>query len=224
MFVTDTRFAVGRLNPDGSLDSTFGSFGRVVIDFPGDFERIQDITIQPDGKIFVVGRANHYNFAIARIISNGILDSTFNGTGILQVDFTGGLDYGYASVLQTDGKLVVGGSATNTSGNYDFSIVRLLNNLNIGIVDLHNNFSKTLLYPNPVEQISTLEYSLKYPTTISINLIDAQGRQIKTFVDNQKQQEGEHQEFLEFPNELEKGVYVIIISSTEGRINIKTIK
>lgn len=220
----DTRFAIGRLNSDGVLDSTFGAFGRVVIDFLGDFERIHDMVIQPDGKMVFVGEANNSEFAIVRIDVNGNLDNTFNGTGKLEIDFAGGWDYGYACVLQSDGKLVVDGSATNSSGNYDFSLVRLLNDLNLGVIDLDNDFSTTLFYPNPVEQKSVLKYSLKDDETISINLVDIQGKKIQTFIDNQKQLKGEHLEFLEFSNELSKGVYFITIASKTSSVNVKIIK
>jgi uncharacterized delta-60 repeat protein len=228
--IYDTRFAVGRLNSDGSMDSTFGTFGRAVIDFPENFERIHDVAIQPDGKIFLIGETQlvptiNSDIAIARINSNGTLDNTFNSTGKLQIDFIAGYsDYGYASILQSDGKLLVAGSSEITLGKYEFALVRLLNNLNLGIVDFHTNSPMAFFYPNPIEQNSTLEYSLKNSETVSISLFDVQGKRIKVFVDNQKQQKGDYQQLLEFPTDLAKGVYFIIMSSSEGQLNIKIVK
>src|SRR5262245_40277122 len=84
----DADFALTRYNQDGSLDSTFGSGGKVTTDFFGDIDLGLGVAIQPpDGKIIVVGTAvkpaaDHYDtfYALARYQSNGALDTTF-GTG-----------------------------------------------------------------------------------------------------------------------------------------------
>ena len=43
-------FAIARYHADGSLDSGFDGDGKVLTDF-GDFDRAEDVAIQPDGKI-----------------------------------------------------------------------------------------------------------------------------------------------------------------------------
>ena len=50
-------FVVARYNPDGTLDRTFGSRGRVRTDFPGLAAVPSSVVIQPDGKIVVAGGA-----------------------------------------------------------------------------------------------------------------------------------------------------------------------
>ena len=64
-------FALVRLNPDGTLDSSFGVGGRVNHDFGGGVAIAYGVTLQADGKIVTAGNAymndtNHYDFALAR--------------------------------------------------------------------------------------------------------------------------------------------------------------
>jgi uncharacterized delta-60 repeat protein len=73
--MSDTDFALARYNPDGSLDSTFGSGGTVTTDFFGTEDDVFAVLIQPDGKIVAVGSANDpadfYDFAPVRYLGNG---------------------------------------------------------------------------------------------------------------------------------------------------------
>jgi uncharacterized delta-60 repeat protein len=97
---------IARLNSDGSYDNSFQS------GYPG---MVFAVALQADGKIIIGGSFTSYNgvsiYRLARINSNGTLDATFNtGTGAL----------GSVSVsciaIQTDGKIVFGGSFTNFDG------------------------------------------------------------------------------------------------------------
>jgi uncharacterized delta-60 repeat protein len=93
---------VARLNADGSLDTTFNPSvtGASLCD-------VLSVLVQPDGKIVFGGKFTSVNGAarpsIARLNADGTLDSTF------QPDSNGG-DYVFAVALQTDGKIVAGGS------------------------------------------------------------------------------------------------------------------
>ena len=48
---TDTDFAVARYNPDGSLDGTFGTGGKVFTPIGSGNDDGSRVTLQPDGKI-----------------------------------------------------------------------------------------------------------------------------------------------------------------------------
>ena len=67
-------FALVRLNPDGSLDSTFGSGGKVNHDFGGGVALAYGVAVQADGRIVTAGTAymgepNSYDYALARYLS-----------------------------------------------------------------------------------------------------------------------------------------------------------
>jgi uncharacterized delta-60 repeat protein len=86
------EFAVARFNPNGSLDASFGTGGRVSTEFfspplQGAQEFAHAVLVQPDGKILVAGSARQgqnrfapIQGAIARYNSDGSLDTGF-GTG-----------------------------------------------------------------------------------------------------------------------------------------------
>lgn len=119
-------FALARYNADGSLDTTFGSGGKVITSFGGNGDTVaNDVTIQSDGKVVVVGSAGivdnaHRSIAVARYNSDGTLDSTFGNGGKVATNFQAGSDDAASGVaVQNGGKLVVGGGTSN-----HFAVVR----------------------------------------------------------------------------------------------------
>ncbi|HZN68882.1 MAG TPA: proprotein convertase P-domain-containing protein [Tepidisphaeraceae bacterium] len=115
------NFLVARLNTDGSMDTSFGTGGLVEMDF-GAEDGIEDLLIQPDGKIVVGGwtgtlnNATTANFALARLNTNGTPDTTFGLSGRVVTDFAGSEDRIYALALQPDNKILAVGRGT-VSGN-----------------------------------------------------------------------------------------------------------
>jgi uncharacterized delta-60 repeat protein len=109
--ITLDHLALARLNPDGSLDSSFDEDGKVYCyDFIWGF----DLALQPDGKIIAAGFTNlggptNADFALARYNPDGSLDATFDGDGMLTTDFDNGFDGATAIALQPDEKIVVAG-------------------------------------------------------------------------------------------------------------------
>ena len=117
-----SSFALVRYNIDGALDATFGSAGIVTTDFDLG-SGASDLVIQPDGKILAGGTAfsnnsNTLDFAIVRYNANGSLDSNFGSGGKVITDFFGSTDQATAIALQSDGKIVLGGSAFNPAPPY----------------------------------------------------------------------------------------------------------
>src|SRR5437016_3700896 len=85
----------------GSLDPTFGTAGKVVVDLGFD-DHATAIAAAPDGKLVVVGfdaTATFLNFEIVRLTANGTPDPTFNGDGRKSVTF-GGTDVATAVAVQ----------------------------------------------------------------------------------------------------------------------------
>ncbi len=102
-----TRNYIGRLNHDGSPDTTFN---------PGASNFVRALAVQPDGKILVGGdftrlggggTGTEFRNYIGRLNADGSLDTTFNpGTN----------GYVYALAVQPDGKILVGGDLTRLGG------------------------------------------------------------------------------------------------------------
>jgi uncharacterized delta-60 repeat protein len=119
-------FGVVRYNTNGTLDTSFGGSGIVVIQLTVNYDGAEAVAIQPDGKIVVVG--SHYNcfcidssFAVLRFNPNGTLDTSFNGTGRIITSVNSSRDYAHSVAIQADGKIVVAGSS---GANDDFALVR----------------------------------------------------------------------------------------------------
>ena len=122
-------FALARYNADGSLDSSFGSGGKVTDSIGPGSDAIQDIALQPDGKIVVAGfstaAATSDDFALARYNANGTLDTSFGSGGHVVTVFDTDYDDAYAVLLQPDGKIAAVGAAGNATGTqYFFALAR----------------------------------------------------------------------------------------------------
>lgn len=112
-----SSFALARYQPDGRLDTSFGSGGIVT----GPCCGASALALQPDGKVVLAGstsRANRASFGIvSRYGPNGSLDDTFGSGGVAE-----GPDGGFADlVLQPDGKIVAAGTAPEA---YAFRLAR----------------------------------------------------------------------------------------------------
>lgn len=136
--MSDTDFALARYNPDGSLDTTFGSGGTVMTDFLGHEDDAFSVLIQPDGKIVAVGSANDpatfYDFAAVRYLSNGTLDTTFGVAGKVHTDFGDqNFDRARSAALQPNGRIVAAGFAISQNGlSQNFAVARYTSN---GVLD-----------------------------------------------------------------------------------------
>ncbi|MGE3840611.1 MAG: hypothetical protein AB7I50_03415, partial [Vicinamibacterales bacterium] len=114
---TSEDFFVVRVTPGGTLDSTFGTGGKALVDF-GASDQATAIARQPDGKIVIAGTSAN-DFVVARLLANGTPDSAFSADGMTLAEI-GGTATGVA--LLSNGKIVVGGLAvTNSFGMAMFS-------------------------------------------------------------------------------------------------------
>ncbi|WP_406835353.1 calcium-binding protein [Streptomyces sp. AHU1] len=109
-------FALMRFNADGGVDTSFDGDGVVRTDF-GDYESVEGLALQPDGKIVAVGGSGT-RFALARYLPNGALDTGFGGNG--KVITPGGVAADVA-LQPADGRIVIAGS--NGPGG-DFAVRR----------------------------------------------------------------------------------------------------
>ena len=104
------QFALARYQANGSLDTTFGSGGRVFTSIPGGDAFAYDAVIQPNGRIVVVGFVTtvaRHSSVIARFNSNGSLDTTFSGDGLVVYNYNSdGSDEAVSVILQPDGKIL----------------------------------------------------------------------------------------------------------------------
>lgn len=122
-------FGVVRFNPDGSIDTSFGTRGGATTGFGGlTVAGAFAMAIQSNGDIVTAGEAGTsgtqllLSFALSRSSSTGSLDATFGTGGKVTTSFgSNGVALISGVVLQTDGKIVVAGDA-----NTNFAVARYL--------------------------------------------------------------------------------------------------
>ena len=116
-----------RYNTNGSLDSSFGTAGFVTTLIGSIYDFGNSVAVQGDGKILVAGASssgtNNYDFAVARYMTDGTLDSSF-GTGGIVTTPIGGDDFGQSVAVQSSGKILVAGYSRIGSASYYFTLVR----------------------------------------------------------------------------------------------------
>jgi uncharacterized delta-60 repeat protein len=120
---------LARYNTDGSLDTTFGTGGKVVTLPSGSTSSdMWDLTLQPDGKIVVAGDAtvgSNGDMIVARYNTNGTLDTNFGSGGIALSNPAP--TYGNAAfsvLVQPDGKIVLAGESKGGNYNSEFVVSR----------------------------------------------------------------------------------------------------
>jgi uncharacterized delta-60 repeat protein len=126
-YTSNNDFCIARFNSDGTLDTTFGSSGKVIQPIGSSTDYGYSLAIQPDGKILLGGHClingNNWDFCIARFNSDGTLDTTFGSSGKVIQDIGSSSDYVYSLAIQPDGKILLGGHC-KIGSNFDFCIAR----------------------------------------------------------------------------------------------------
>lgn len=216
--------AIAKYTSGGVLDTTYGNKGQVFTNFGNSSPKIFAFSsvLQTDGKLLVIGFAKNTtaDFFITRYNTNGTLDTAFGSNGVLFVDY-GTNEGAYASLFQTDGKLIVGGS-TNNGTNNEFTLLRfnaetLSTN---GFVD-KGDFG---IYPNPFLDYINLDFNHDQDEVLKVNLFDINGRKLANLLDNEKIQSGNVSLKLRLPEALPKGVCFLNVSNGEKISNFRIIK
>jgi uncharacterized delta-60 repeat protein len=153
--------AAARYNTDGSLDNTFDGDGRFSYDsnMSDRNEGAQDVVVQPDGKILMVGDSrlivnavpgvSDQDLQIIRLNVNGSFDGSFGSGGIVLTDFgifdpPGAPNYGSgrtaevmlaaAIALQADGKIVAVNDSRRSTNSRRVAVSRYLNDITTNVV------------------------------------------------------------------------------------------
>src|SRR5205823_1436829 len=115
-----------RYNAAGSLDTSFGTGGKVTTAIGSTDDEVLALVLQPDGKLVAAGftaSAGNSAFALVRYNADGSLDTSFGTGGKVTTSIGSVDDKAIALVLQPDGKLVAAGYSKGGS-NIAFALAR----------------------------------------------------------------------------------------------------
>ena len=132
---------VARYNSNGTLDTGFDSDGHVRLSLGAGVDQAYAIALQPDGKVLVGGSTfvgQTSQLALVRLNLNGTTDTTFgSGDGIVTTAIGGGTfprNEITGIVVQSDGRIVVGGNGNDGTGTSN-NVIRLARYLADGSLD-----------------------------------------------------------------------------------------
>jgi uncharacterized delta-60 repeat protein len=119
-----TDFLVMRFLPNGQLDPSFGTNGRVVTTFNSSYA-IPEMVVRQNGKILLAGRSVN-DIAVAYYNTDGTPDTSFDGDGKLAFTFGPGAQvYPAAVAVDNVGRVVLGGASSEGLTLTAFAATRL---------------------------------------------------------------------------------------------------
>ena len=123
--------STGLVFASGDLDPSFGSGGKVLIDFGGGSASLSyAYAVMPDGhgNVYVAGThrtdGTHYYYAIAKLSPTGALVPGFGTGGKATIIHGAGLDYVSAMAQDSSGNLYLAAPTTNGT-RHDFAVMKL---------------------------------------------------------------------------------------------------
>jgi uncharacterized delta-60 repeat protein len=111
-------FALAGYKPNGTLDPSFGSGGRLITRVGSGFDAISDLVAAPGDRVVAVGQAvedGRDRFALARYDRRGVPDHSFGNGGTLVVPTSAPYAYGAAGARLPDGRVVAVGASGSSS-------------------------------------------------------------------------------------------------------------
>ncbi len=131
----DTLMALWKYKSDGTLDTSFAG-DSVILSSAGLYSMAgdrwiegNDIALDGAGNVYVTGHGLNGSFFMDMVTwkyqNDGILDTTFNGNGIVVHNNAAGgdmQDHGNSIVLDSAGNVYVTGDSQNADGNADMVI------------------------------------------------------------------------------------------------------
>jgi uncharacterized delta-60 repeat protein len=208
-FNGQTMHYFGRLNDNGSIDTTF-------ITGTGASDWVSTVVLQNDGKIILGGTFTSINGTvrnrIARVNPNGTLDNTFAPV----IGASGQL---FATPIQNDGKIIIAGEFTSYDAVPLNRIARLKGEYNVGIEET-NVSDLYSVFPNPVTNESMLNIQSNAITgKAEVCIFDVCGKQLLTT----EIAAGS----INYPvnvNSLSRGIYILQIQFAYNIFNKKFLK
>jgi len=216
---SNLNMALLKYDPTGTLDPNFGNNGVVIFD-NASFEGANDVIVQPDNRIVVVGSSGSFPSPTAatvwKYLADGTLDSTFAGVGYVTTSIDIDKEDGNSVALQADGKIVIAGKYRNVNtANNDATVIRYNNtvvNTSVNEINVANSVS---VFPNPASANQSIMITTeKSIANAPVKMIDLLGNLVFTtngnFLNNRFE--------MQLPASISQGVYFIIVGDAQSKM------
>ena len=106
---------VMRYNENGTLDNAFGNNGIKILDIMY-IDQYSYLTVQTNGKLILTGNGRNYgangmSAVLARLNTDGTLDTSFNNVGYVAIELAAASNFGFiTSIINGDGSILAVGS------------------------------------------------------------------------------------------------------------------
>lgn len=150
---------VGRLNSDGTFDTTFGNNGIQALE--NTCGTIRDLHLFDDGSILAYGSRGNTNSLQTRIMklqANGLTDSSFGTNGEILSNFGYVTMINNAFAVNTDGSFVIAGSAVNNPNNPNYNIMFMAKYSAAGTID--TNFGANGIVANTLNTLEAKDIAI----------------------------------------------------------------
>lgn len=221
---SNNQLLLARFLDNGSPDLDFATNGMLITLASLSNNMLQAVAVQRE-KIIVGGsvrQGSNDRFLLACYNFDGSPDAAFGNDGSTVTAF-GMHDGAYAMALQPDGKILAAG-VTYIENVAQFALARYHGTANLGTAEMMQTKYALAVYPNPLQDISQLRFTLENPETVSAELHDALGKKIRNLIHTETKSAGIHEISLAFTAALPSGMYHIVFSTAHGNATLKLLK
>jgi hypothetical protein len=182
---------------DGSDVNSFGDHGISVFDPTYSFDVPAGMLITANDKIVVGTSTMSYRWSVVRFEPNGSVTADFGVSGYMLIENGYNVESFVTGIaMQSNGKYVlVGGSKFPSANNWDFMVLRFVDNPEtLSGIDENPAFPSRLSqnFPNPFNQATTISWSQASDSHVSIVIYDILGNSVAKPV-NETLPAGKHQ-------------------------------
>ena len=214
----DNNFFLTRFSANGTLDTSFGNNGEVIIPRI-DNESIYDLEILPSDDIIASGSTGGFpsGFATVRLNDNGVHDLTFgnNGWAITQPES----DFNSLRSIVVDATAIYGGGVAKNSSTWKMAVAKYINAGTTSADDLLKEDLNVQVYPNPISTEFSIQFNMPAEGKINIQMTDIFGRQVAELLPLQSAQQGNHKFSFATPKALAKGTYFFVLKVNDEMVS-----
>lgn len=215
---------VQKWTPLGKPDVSFNDSGVVVTQGFGDFYLVKDIKIQNNNRIWLAGIMRNFSLqqrgAIFCLNKNGSIDTNVSASGLLSGDMDIFNSSSFESVaFLKNNKIIANGTGFTNNATLGYACQFTFTPIIPKVVIDPND--QILVYPNPIQKESFINYRLQNSDIINVYIYDLKGNKVLDLYRNFWQTAGLYSKPLTGAEQLSAGIYVLVLQTKNKTRSVK---